>query len=127
MTQISSYFAGDTLDVTRTVNSVPTTDALVKAWFTAKATLFDADPGIVQKVITTVNVAGVGQITQDGSPASGNGTGTLVFNLLAADTALLTPGHAYAFDVKVKLASGKLYTVDVGSVIMLAKVTTATT
>lgn len=54
---------------TATVN-VSAADPLVKAAYTLKANLADADPGILQKAVTTSNVAGTGQITADGSSGS---------------------------------------------------------
>jgi hypothetical protein len=126
MTQIIGYYAGDTLDITRTPTGVPTADPMVKAWFTVKSAATDADAAaLIQKVITTAPAPGTGQILQDGSPASGNGTGLLLFNLLPADTNKLAPGRPYPYDVKVALSSGKVFTVDAGPITMLQRVTTA--
>lgn len=77
-------------------------DPLVKAWLTLKTDLSVADPGSLQKAVTTSNVAGTGQITADGSATSG--LATIRFDLTATDTAGLSP-RDYVFDVKVKTNS----------------------
>jgi hypothetical protein len=81
---------------------VSAADPAVKAWYTLKANLTDADPGALQKAVTTGNVAGTGQITADGSVG---GNCTIRFDLTAANTTALTP-RDYFFDVKVKTNSG---------------------
>lgn len=77
-------------------------DPAVKAWYTLKANLGDADPGALQKAVTTSNVAGTGQITADGSSG---GTCTIRFDITATNTTALSP-RDYFFDVKVKTNSG---------------------
>lgn len=80
-------------------------DGLVKAWLTLKAYpegVNVADPGVLQKVITTANVPGTGQITDAGTA---DGTAVMRFDLTAANTTALG-ARTYAFDVKVKTASG---------------------
>jgi hypothetical protein len=89
---------------------VTVTDPLIKAWLTVKTTPSVADPGTLQKVITTVQVIGTGQITQDGSVTNGNGTGSFIFNLTAADTAALGYAIRYYWDIQFKTLSGKIGT-----------------
>ncbi len=124
---IQGWYIGASFDVIRFVTGVPTTDAVTKAWLTIKNKSTDADPGILQKVITTTAVAGVGQVVQDGSVASGNGTAQLLFNLTTTDTATLGAA-SYVYDVQIKLSSGKIFTSDTGAVAAgQARVTAAQT
>lgn len=127
-TLIAGTIAGDDLDIERDVTGITVTDPLVKAWLTIKtsASILDAS-ATVQKVITTVQVIGTGQITQDGSAGNGNGTASMVFNLTAVDTALLGTTLRYFYDVQVKTSSGKIYTPDKGSIRFEHGYTDATT
>ena len=84
--------------------SVNIGDPLAKAWLTFKQDMSDADPGVLQKVVTTTNSAGVGQITDGGSIT---GIATIRFDLTAAESAALSP-RDYYFDVKVKTAGTSL-------------------
>lgn len=107
---IEGFIAGNDVDIgPKAVAGVDPTDALVKAWLTIKNTVGDADPGVLQKVITTTLIPGTGQITQDGSSGQGNGTAQVLFQLTAADTTTLGATRRYVFDIKVKTAAGKLY------------------
>lgn len=78
-------------------------DPLVKAWLTLKVLRGDADPGALQKAVTTTPSAGVGNIVNDGSLTSG--VALVHFFLTAADTTGLKTID-YQFDVKAKTASG---------------------
>jgi hypothetical protein len=96
-----SVIQGASYTYTATVR-VTASDPLVLAWYTVKANISDADPGVLQKKVTTSNVAGTGQITADGSAA---GTATIRFDITSTDTTGLT-AQGYVFDVKVKTTSG---------------------
>lgn len=126
-TLIEGFIAGDDLDIERDVTGVTITDPLVKAWLTIKTSSSVADPGTIQKVITTSLVVGTGQITQDGSEEDGNGTASLLFQLTAANTTTLGTSIRYYYDVQVKTSSGKIYTADVGRIQMSVGYTDATT
>lgn len=108
---IEGIYIGASFDVTRYVPGVPTSDPVVKAWLTIKNAVTDADPGVLQKVITTANQAGIGQIVQDGSASSGNGTAQLLFNFTTTDTTTLGAVGRY-YDIQVKLSSGKIFEVE---------------
>ena len=123
---IQGFFSGDSLQIERDVTGVITTDALIKAWFTVKTVPTIADPGSLQKIITTAAVPDVGQITEDGSELQGNGTATVVFQLTAAETATLGYTTQYVWDIQVKTASGKVYTPHKGTIRLLQGVTDAT-
>ena len=84
--------------------SVSKTDPLTKAWVTYKNSLSDADPGALQKIVTTANLPGVGQITDNGATT---GIAKVLFTLTAADSSALKP-QDYYFDVKAKTASTAL-------------------
>ena len=109
-TFIEGYVSWDDLQIERDVSGVDTSDALIKAWLTIKTSASVLDPGTLQKIITVNAVQGTGQITEDGSASQGNGTASLVFQLTAADTALLGYAQRYFYDVQVKTAAGRIYT-----------------
>lgn len=100
---------------------VQPTDLITKVYLTLKKLLADADPGALQKLITTALVAGVGQITSTG--ASGKATGR--FDFTGVQTAALSP-QDYLFDVKAIAASGLPYYVDSGIFRVTQGVTTST-
>lgn len=84
---------------------VSAADPLVRAWLTLKPFpegINAADPGTLQKIVTTANVAGTGQITADGNSG---GAASIRFDITAANTLALGQ-RTYQFDVKVKTASG---------------------
>lgn len=101
--------------------SCSASDPLVLAILTWKANLADADPGILQKKVTTSNVAGTGQITADGSA---NGLATIRFDIADTDTTALSP-RDMIFDVKVKTNSGAIAYGAGGIWHLFANVTTA--
>lgn len=120
--EIRDIVAGDDVQVTRTVTSVPASTTITKAWFTVKAAGADADPGVFQKAITTSDVAGTGQITDSGA----DGTGALRFDLTKTNTALLTPGVEYLYDIQVLLSNGNIATIEQGVIIARRSITAAT-
>src|SRR3954469_5589099 len=91
---ITGNVSGDDIDVTRSVSGVPATQTLALAWMTFKTNVTDADPGLLQKAITTASVAGTGQITDTGTGAGllPVGTGAVFFQLTAANTLTLPSG-----------------------------------
>lgn len=113
---IDAEFIQNSCAITRTVKQVLPTDPITKAWLTVKAALADADGAAkLQKIITTATAqANPGKVTQDGSPSQGNGTATLVFGIVIADTATLPANTALFYDIQVLTQSGALYTVEAG-------------
>ncbi len=109
---IRNYVPGDDLQIVVTVSNLDPSDALVKAWLTVKASEADADPGALQKIITTT-LGTSGQITADGSVAQGNGVATMNFLVLATESLALGT-RRYVHDVQVKTAAGKIYTAQYG-------------
>lgn len=123
------YYAGDDIAIQRDIENVTVTDPIVQAWLTIKKNPTDADPGQLQKVITST-LSAAGQITADGSVSDGNGTASVVFFLTAADTLGLGVQLWY-YDVQVKTTAGKIYTAtpsepDKGRIRLLRGVTDAT-
>jgi hypothetical protein len=119
---ISAVVAGDDLDITRTVTGVPATQTLSKAWLTFKSLISDADPGLLQKVITSSLVVGQGQITDTGA----SGTGALLFQLSGANTLTLPIAVDTRYDIKVLTSAGKIYTVEQGLYTSAGRITVAT-
>lgn len=98
-------------------------DPLVLAWYTVKANISDADPGALQKKVTTSNSAGTGQITADGSGTSG--AASIRFDITHANTTALSP-QPYLFDVKAETASGAMFYGAQGLLKVIQNVTTST-
>ena len=118
---ITGFVVGDDLEVRRTITGL--TSAMTSAWITVKRYEGQADlDAKLQKQITTVDVPGTGQI----EVAGGVGVdGDLRFDLSQANTTAL--GLAtWVYDIQVKLADGKVYTVEKGTITLTGDVTTAT-
>lgn len=123
---IAGVVQGDDLEVRRTVPGLPSGQTATEAWFTLKADPSAIDPGVLQKVITTSNNPGTGQIEKDGSVGNGNGVCELRFDLTAANTAALTAGLTYYYDVQVKTSAGKIYTAETGTIVLNRQITLST-
>ena len=109
---ISNYVAGNDVQLVATASSIDPADAIVKAWLTIKTSPSVADPGSLQKTITTA-LTSSGQITADGSAGQGNGTATFNFLLTNAETTALGTLQYY-YDISVKTAGAKKYTSQYG-------------
>lgn len=108
---IEDLVAGDSFRIQGDVTGVLATDPLIKAWLTIKEAPSDLDAqAALQKIITTIAVVGVGQITQDGSALNGNGTGSVVFIVTKEESAALGAGTRYYYDIQAKSLSGEIYT-----------------
>lgn len=103
--------------------NVSAADPIVLVILTLKINISDADPGVIQKKITTSNVAGTGQITADGSTTSGAAVGR--FDFTAAQTAALSP-QTYIFDTVFKTNSGARFPGAQGRVDVIQQTTTST-
>lgn len=119
--RIDNVVAGDDVQITRTITSVPSSETLTDGWFTVKEHPDDLDAdAIISKQITPSNVAGTGHITDTGA----DGTGAVRFDLADTDTAKLTPGRDYYWDVQVKTSGGAIYTPTAGKIRTVQGVTT---
>ncbi len=121
--KLKDIVAGDDVSLRRTVDRALTGleagVTITKAWFTAKAALADADPGLVQKSITTTNVPGTGQIENDGT---GDVNPIVRFDLVPADTLAIGTTKRF-FDVKVRTSGGLVHRVELGETIFKGEVT----
>jgi hypothetical protein len=109
--EIRDFVSGDDLDVWRTISEIPTGQILSKAWFTVKTGPSVADvAAIFQKTITTAPVTGQGAITDTGADTIGR----VRFELTHVNTALLSDGVAYYYDIQVLTDAGKIYTPERG-------------
>lgn len=96
--RITNLVTGDFRQIPWSITNVPSGGAVSKGWLTVKAAEDDDDvDAIFQKVITTTLVTDEGHITATGS---GTGVATGFFNLLMADTDLLTPLQTYFYDMQ---------------------------
>lgn len=119
---ITGYIAGDDLEIRRTVTDLP--DAIAVAWLTIKRSPIQADDdATIQKRITAVDAPGTGQIVSAGGPES---DGDLRFDLTQEDTDDLETAE-WIYDIQVKCSSGKIYTLERGTIRLSAGVTRATT
>lgn len=114
--EISGFVGGDDIEVRRTVDDVPPGQAMVQAIMTVKRFWTDADPGILQKTITTTDTPGTGQITDDGG---GDTLGEVRFDLTPTNSLALVPPYPlfkYKWDIKVTTDAGKKYTSNKGTI-----------
>ena len=119
--QITGFVVGDDLEVRRTVTDLPA--PIESAWLTFKRYPRQPDEeAILQKKITTVDVPGVGQIVVAGEP---DVDGDLRFDLTPADTTVLDT-RLRAYDIQIKLTTGKIYTIEKGTLQLTGDVTQTT-
>ena len=127
---ISGFAVGDSLLVRRTIDrslsNLPTGVVIATAWFTAKSAESYADPGLLQKVITTADVSGTGQIEEDGSAQSGDANPILRFDFTPANTRTISTVHVF-YDIQVKTDTGAIYTGEKGEMWGVGDVTISTT
>lgn len=120
--KITGFVVGDDLEIRRTVTDLPA--EIVAAWLTLK--LYPSQPDAeakMQKKITITDDPGTGQIMEAGGPSI---DGDLRFDLTPADTASLgTRQHVH--DIQIKLSTGKVYTIEKGTLQLTAGVTITTT
>lgn len=123
--RIDDLVAGDAIQITRTITGIPSGQLLTDAWLTVKEHPDDTDAAAVfQKAITTSEVAGTGQITENGS----GGTPAVRFDIKMADSLLLAPGRDYFYDIQVKTddATLNIYTPEAGRIRTVRSRTAAT-
>ena len=119
--QITGFVVGDDLEVRRTVTDLPA--PIESAWLTFKRYPRQPDEeAILQKRITTVDVPGVGQIVVAGEP---DVNGDLRFDLTPTDTMVLDT-RLRAYDIQIKLTTGKIYTIEKGTLQLTGDVTQTT-
>ncbi len=120
--EITGFVAGDDLEIRRTVTGLPA--AIDVAWLTVKRYAGEPDDEArLQKRITATDVPGTGQIVEAGGPGT---DGDLRFDLTPEDTASLG-AKPHVHDIQVKLLTGKVYTIEKGTIQLAADVTKTTT
>lgn len=125
---IKGFVVGDDLGIKRTIDrslsKLPNGTTIVLAWMTVKKKVADTDvEAVFQKVITTSNQAGIGQIENDGA---GDVDPVLRFDLVRADT-LGIGTRARFYDIQVKTNTNKIYTPEKGRITGFDEITIATT
>ncbi len=117
---ITDLVVEDDYDLETSILGVPSGAVLEEAWLTIKEDVSDDDAdAILQKVITSISVSDVGQITDTGA----SGTGNVVFQLTAAETDTLVPGQIYYYDIQVKTDTNKHSTREKGILIPVGQIT----
>lgn len=101
---------GDAFSITRIVPGIPSGLTVTAAALTLKTLNSTSDPGVIQKLITTSEQAGIGYVETPGS----SGTAQLRFDLSAADTRVLTADLDYYFDIQITLSNGNIRTIERG-------------
>jgi len=123
--QLRDIVMGDDISIRRTIDRAQSGFqagvTITNAWFTVKAELADADPGLVQKDVTTTDVPGTGQIENDGT---GDVNMVVRFDLLPADTVAIDTLLRH-FDIQVKTNGGQIYTPEAGGIAATREVTNA--
>ena len=118
---ITGFVAGDDLEIRRTVTGLPA--AIEIAWLTVKRYVGQPDDeASLQKRITATDSPGTGQIVEAGGPGD---DGDLRFDLTPEDTASLG-AKPYVHDIQLKLVTGKVYTIEKGTIQLAADVTKST-
>ena len=109
--------------ILRTVVNIPAGLTMTKAWLTVKNNLTDTDLQAVFQLIITPSANTTGQITDTG----GSGTGTIVFNILAAQSSLLVEGQKYVYDIQVHYGSSNTNDpIEEGTIYASGRITQAT-
>jgi len=119
--QIIELVAGNDIRVQREYTGLPAGVTLSKAWMTVKAVKTDPDPGIFQLIITTV-LSSAGRITD---ADSADGILAMFFDISKVQSALLTPKVKYNYDVQVMDLTVKIYTLEIGTIKLEQRVTSA--
>jgi len=107
---ITGFVEGDDLEIRRTITGLEA--AIEAAWLTIKREPMQDDDAVLEKAITTDDVVGTGQIETAGGPGE---SGVLRFELTDADTRALGESK-WIHDIQIKLAGGKIYTVEIGTI-----------
>ena len=101
---------GDQFSIRRTVRGLPSGVTITAGLLTIKDAIATADPGLIQKSITSSNVAGTGQIEDTGA----SGIGKIRFDLTTTNTLLMTADTDYYFDIQVTLSNSDVLTLEHG-------------
>ena len=116
--------AGDTWELHRTYTGLTSGTTISKAYWTVKANATDTDANAKFQVSVTGTSTSSGQII-DGT--TNGGSVELAFIATYTQTATLTPGQEYVYDVQVIDSNSQLYTLEIGTLCPQQGVTAATT
>lgn len=121
---IDGFTAGDDLIVRRTIDRAASDfiagETVTRAWMTVKSSRSDLDAdALVQKDVTTSDVAGTGQVENDGT---GDVDPVVRFDLVGSDTEGLTRPSKY-YDIQLKTSENRIVTVEVGTILAETQVT----
>lgn len=117
---ITGFVRGDDLDIRRTITNIPAGQTLTEAIFTVRTA--NLNTIVLNKKITSVLVAGKGQITDTGA----DGEGAVWFQLTGGETGdciLLTADTPLPFDIQCKTDAGKFYTPVKGMITAVEEIT----
>ena len=121
---IGLFVVGDDVSIRRTidrsVSGLTAGTTITEAWMTCKINAVDVDPGLFQKIITTTDVPGTGQIENNGT---GDVDIVVRFDLLPADTVAIGAVLIRQFDIQVLTNGGQIYTPERGEIKAVEQVT----
>ncbi len=118
---ITGFVVGDDLEIRRTVTELVA--PIEVAWLTVKRHPAQPDDEArLQKRITAADVPGTGQVVVAGGI---DVDGDLRFDLTPDDTASLRT-RRLVHDIQVRLTTGKIYTIEKGTIQLVADVTKTT-
>jgi hypothetical protein len=115
---------GDTWELRRTYTGLTSGASITKAYWTVKQNATDTDATAKYQIAITTTSTSSGQII-DGT--TNGGSIELAFIASATQSATLTPGQEYVYDVQVIDSNGSLYTLELGTICPQQGVTAATT
>lgn len=115
---------GDTWEIERTYTGLAGGCTITKAYWTAKRSLADLDAAAVFQVAITSSSTAAGQVV-DGN--TNGGSIHLSFIAAKTETATLTAGETYYYDIQGLDTLGQVYTFETGCIEPQPQVTLATT
>lgn len=119
------FVRGDVCSIYRVISDLPSGTAVSIAWLMVKTAYSVADgSATISKEVTTTNVAGTGQIEDDGTT---DGTATLRFDLTNTNTTAVTADVLYVYGIQYKLSDGTVREFEHGTVTWAAEVVQDTT
>ena len=114
--ELPDFIVGDSRRIIVTLEHLPADVLIYEAWFTVRDSKVAADPGIFQKFITTSSFVGQGLIIDNGSDNT-IGQALLRFDIETEDSALLTEGTMYYYDIRVRTSFDTVNTIEVGTIV----------
>lgn len=114
---------GDIFSLYWIVDNIPAGLTVTKAWLMVKTGYAVADgSATITKTITTANVAGTGQVEDDGANTQ---SARLRFDFTNANTTAVTAETVYKYSVQLKLSNSDVREFETGDAIWRSQVITA--